>query len=841
MKRVFYLCSFLVFVLPNLSFSQCGTGYTRDTLNWDYLDFIPNSGSYITPTAYTNLATSQTQYFTFGKQRVKITHNYSGSNIGGDVTTHTGQTGSYGKGADIKFTGNGQVNIRFDKPVYKLKFSVADIDKNQKITISSTSVIKLSTIGSSIIDIVSNNNTLVEAGANNTEAWNSSTTATLNVDIDGPVSYFSIQIQNTGSSRNEDGSYYISDISACNDGNFPLNYYHISKPFIGQGSYVVCVRNDSIYYVNVANGVAKFLFADYGHNRINSLAYDPYRHMVYYAYSLSGRGGGTSSTDYVLRRYDYDMDTLGIVCNDIRTLGIPLFDQSIESGAAAFYDGSLYIGIEGGGSGIDDRESMIWKIDFDNNYAPIGPAAQVFGINSDTHDWSDIGINDGILYDFDGSSDRDFFHRNLQTGQVINYKPSPSSLVPRQTCVDWTGRMYNVGSPASIAAGTIVPYNGDGTVDNSRLFTIKFRGVAETGSWGDAAEAFKPKTDFGDAPDTYDPSGSDPAVHERDDRIMLGDQVGIEWSKHTSADATGDGTEEDGLNGLQVIARGISNHVLHVRVFNKTGATATLAGWIDSNRDGVFQPSEGAYIDGIPSADTVQIVDLLWPGIDMPYIVGTTTFMRLRLTSSSHGMTNNNPTGYFDDGEVEDYLIQVVNVLTNQGTALSAVKRDNHKVLINWNSNLTNVNGNYTLERKSKNGNWESIHQWPSTPQRYQFVDEHPAFPISYYRVGYQQFNGQRLWSDIKSVQFSVNQDVIIYPNPADGIVYISIHSVHSAKANLKLYDPIGRYCKTQEVTLQSGENRLPIRTENLPPGIYQVMIISNDMRTTKSLIIQHR
>lgn len=838
MRKALLLGLCLYFSFIDNSRAQCGSGYSRDTLNWDYLDFIPNSGTYVSPVAYTTLAMSQTQHFSFGKQKMVITHNYTGTNIGGDVTTHNGQDGSYGKGADIKFTGDGEIHVEFDQNVESIKFSIADIDLGQRVTINSNSTIHLSTIGSSVLTIEANDDVSVSAvGDGSTVVGNNSTDGTLNIDIAGPVKSFSLVIDHTDTNGSENGSFYISDISACSAGKFPLNYYHVSKPFTGQGSYVVCARNDSIYYVNVANGVAKFLFADYGHNRINSLAYDPYRHMVYYAYSLSGPGGGPSTTNRILRRYDYDMDTIGVVSNDLRSLGIPLFDQSIESGAAAFYDGSLFIGVEGG-TEETDRESIVWRIDMDANYALIGPAYQVYGIRSDTHDWSDIGINDGILYDFDGDTDKDFYHKNLLTGEVINIDPA-GSLVPRQTCVDWTGKMYNVGSPSAVASGTIVPYNGDGTVNSSQLYTIKFRGIAEAGSWGDAAEAFKPKTDFGDAPDTYDPAGSDPGTHERDERIRLGDLLGIEWAKHTSTDATGDGVEEDGLTGAQVIAQGLSNHIIKVKLLNNTGADATLAGWIDSNMDGVFQSTEGTTAN-VPSSPDEQEIDLGWTGIDMPYAIGTTTFMRIRITSAAYGMSEATPTGFFDNGEVEDYKIEVVNILPEQNAFLSVTKTEEGKAFIKWTSGQTEISGRYKLERKENNQQWKPVYSWNPAGTVYHFVDDNPLKPVSYYRVSYQLPNGLVKYSEIKSIQFSTNDEVQIYPNPATDLVNLSFESSENERVSIKVYDNLGRLCMTVPVNIREGLNKVQIQTASLPNGKYQVHIDDGIRRKINPLIVRH-
>ncbi|MFT3910009.1 MAG: hypothetical protein QM737_11320 [Ferruginibacter sp.] len=567
----FLFLGLLFFINCGEANAQCGAGYTRDTLNWDYLDFIPNSGAYLSPTAFVTLAQCQTQYFTFGAQKLTITHNFSGSNVIGDDNSFTAKTGSYGAGADLRFKSNGSVTFTFQNPVQFVKFSMYDIDKNQRASISALNGaiganVTLSTLSGTILTLGTNGTPTATATSNSTlVAYTDnapSANGTLNVDIAGPITSFTITTSSTGTSGgspSEDGSFFISDISACSAGSFPANYYQIAKPYTRQPAYYLSVCNNTIYYVNVANGVARKLFTDPAHTNINSLAYDPYRHMVYYAFSLSA----SPSTDKTIKRYDYDLDTLGVFISNVNNIGVPTFESGVESGAAAFYNGSYYLGIEGTNMGDDksNRESIVWKVDLTPTYGPIANPAQVYAVPADdgngngTHDWGDIGINNGILYDFDGASGQtDFYHKDLLTGSCVRYNPSPSSLVPRQVSVDWQGQMYNSGSPSSSSSGTEVPYNGNGTVDNSRLYTMKYQGVAITGSWGDAAEAFKPKTDYGDAPASYDPAAVDPGTHERNDSIYLGPtKPGIEWSKHTSGDATGDGAEEDGVSGAIII------------------------------------------------------------------------------------------------------------------------------------------------------------------------------------------------------------------------------------------------------------------------------------------------
>ena len=89
-------------------------------------------------------------------------------------------------------------------------------------------------------------------------------------------------------------------------------------------------------------------------------------------------------------------------------------------------------------------------------------------------------------------------------------------------------------------------------VNTAQEHDITYNGAAISGSWGDAAEAFKPKTDFGDAPASYDPGGSDPATHEVTTTLYLGSAVDIEFTKKTSAAADADNFD-DGMTSLLVI------------------------------------------------------------------------------------------------------------------------------------------------------------------------------------------------------------------------------------------------------------------------------------------------
>ncbi len=331
MKKLYILFFIAIVFLPGIAFSQC----TNTALDWDYRDFFGQDNTTIT--SYVSLARCQNQPFAFGSNKLTITHNYSGNNVKGENITHTGSAGSNGTsgvGADVQFVGNGTITLTFDDPVENLRFSLFDVDRSQRVQFSASQGatarnISLATIASPTLTISNNNSPTAFVTANFTTVANNVNTATVNVTIPGPVTSVTMTISlsqscssSCGTGGTEDRSFWLSDIYGCTVSSFPNNYYQVSRPFVGMPGYVLTVRNNVFYYVDPSTGRAKYLFTDFGHTNINSMSYDPYRRYVYYTYSLSG-SNGTNENEKSLRRYHYDMDTLGVLVANVNTLGIP--------------------------------------------------------------------------------------------------------------------------------------------------------------------------------------------------------------------------------------------------------------------------------------------------------------------------------------------------------------------------------------------------------------------------------------------------------------------------------------------------------------------------------------
>jgi hypothetical protein len=833
--------------------SQCSTA----TLDWDALDYLATTG-YSNTTAQT---ISPSQYFAIGKNRLNIQYTRLSPNTissVGENTSHTGETGSYGTGADVQYNGNGTITLTFTDEVTNLKFSLYDVDKNQTVQVSASNAaniqqnITVTTLGASILTVPNNGLTNPTITAGNSVASTSEVTASCNVDIAGPVKTITLTVSNTGTvtsgapSSQEDGSYWLSDISACVTGSFPTNYYQVARPLAGQPGYVLVAVNNTVYYVDPATGNSKFLFIDGATSAsICSMAYDSYNQVVYYVWSLTNNGAANAS-ERTLRKYDLKTQTATTLLTDIRSLGIPTYDQGVETAGAAFYDGAWYIGIEGGADravgggppGGTNRESVIWRIDFNSSGVPVS-ATQVYGINGDTNDWGDFSIYDGMLYNFNADpAYANYTHYNLQTGanQAIAY----SGTAPKQTAVGWDGTIYWVNN-------TIAPYNKNGTIGTQRNITAS-GGIPNWSNtsaplFTDGGEPYRPPFDFGDAPDTYDPDPLSPAMHEYNANLRLGSVSDWEWAKTGSVSANADGSDEDGLTYVRIYVDG-ANYQTDLRVYNNTGANATVCAWLDLDNNGVFDAGEGVSYQ-VPPGSGIQNVSLFWNSLTSTLTNNSNTYLRVRITSEANGMTVNNPTGIYLDGEVEDYYVVVSNTpLAVKLTDFTARKIDNEKVSLGWTVTDEEPNTHYKVERSADGQTWSSVYtqtaQKKNSHASYETQDPAPISGDNYYRLKITRPDGVSLFSSVRKVAIEKEPLLLIAPNPASTGAKLSVQVETRTTALLRVVDMSGRELSAETYVVERGLNLIPLPVERLASGIYQVeWRVAGSGSYTKQLVVR--
>jgi hypothetical protein len=861
----FYFVLVSVLVCSANVMAQCPVGYSQAQLNWDNLDFLPSNN--VRYTSYYPTATfPYSQNFTMGPRTVNFAMSPTANiTLNGENGTNTAHTGSFATaGDDVLFTTT-STQPRPLQPVSismaRCDFSIFDIDASQRVNITATNALG-----------VAQNITLVKvvAGSAITVAGSGTTSATatgpvtaygvfdpmgaINVTVAGPDKRIVITLSNAT------GDIWLGDINACVTGSFPNNYQQISRPFTGQPQYVLAVVNNNVYYVNPANGRSYFLFNEPGHDRLNSMAYDPYRRVVYYTYSLTDRVGLIPANDKVLKKYDVDSRTISVLVPNVNTIGIPTYESGVESGASSFYNGSYYMGIEGytGANYAAARKSTVWKVDFDASGNAVGPAAQVFGVTADDgvaaqniHDWSDFAVTNGRLVDFDGSGSGqiDFYHFDMMTGARTRF--APVGVTPKQVSLGWDETIYNVDY-------TVSRYNGTTGLVGGTIFTMiaPLGPTIPTGSaasWGDAAGPYRPFLDFGDAPATYDPDPWSPACHDtltpnvgtQRTKLRLGGNEDVEWLKRGLT--TVEDNYEDGLPFVPLFSPNSGSYVAQVNVFNNTNANATVCAWLDFNGNGTFDPSEACTPLTVSSSPATQSFFLNWPSTPSSLPFGSFTYLRIRITDQASGMTINNSTGYYDMGEVEDYKVVVdYGALAVNLISFDAKVQDNSAVELKWSAIEGEDFPAYHVQRSANGTDWESIGFLPASDNgatnHYKLSDSDPYKGTSYYRLKFDEAGNQTSYSPIEIVHIrDLSKSISVYPNPAIDKASIVISSdVNNSRAEVRIMNTQGRQVSLQKVTLTRGANTIDLGVQAAwPPGMYVVQVSNGDETVSKKFMLR--
>ncbi|HLX64913.1 MAG TPA: PKD domain-containing protein [Planctomycetota bacterium] len=168
--------------------------------------------------------------------------------------------------------------------------------------------------------------------------------------------------------------------------------------------------------------------------------------------------------------------------------------------------------------------------------------------------------------------------------------------------------------------------------------------------------------DFGDAPASYEQG--DPAAEAISNTIRIGLTVDAEPAPLNSPNADGDdlnnsgsANDEDGITlPLPQLNFNASTYSVNVSVFNNTGSAHTLQGWIDFNRNGIFDAGERATVN-VPTSASQQTVTLTWNGLSG--LVPGKSFLRLRFSDNAL-ITTPTGTDTVGHGEIEDYLLPIV-------------------------------------------------------------------------------------------------------------------------------------------------------------------------------------
>ncbi len=158
-----------------------------------------------------------------------------------------------------------------------------------------------------------------------------------------------------------------------------------------------------------------------------------------------------------------------------------------------------------------------------------------------------------------------------------------------------------------------------------------------------------------------------------------------------------------------------------------------------------------------------------------------------------------------------------------------------------WNENQYNhlhwkqnnpyqLDGYFVVERGADNLTFEHLDILPSQQAEglldYNWIDQNPIIPKSYYRIVYFSQDGRFVETQSIKVKQSLPHDRFdFFPNPAVHTTNCSFYSETEEEAILQVFDTKGRLLKRFKINVQTGQNQFPIDLSNLESAFYTIAI----------------
>lgn len=201
------------------------------------------------------------------------------------------------------------------------------------------------------------------------------------------------------------------------------------------------------------------------------------------------------------------------------------------------------------------------------------------------------------------------------------------------------------------------------------------------------------------------------------------------------------------------------------------------------------------------------------------------------------GVTLSND-GYYTIG-TRNYLVSPLPVELTQFDAVS----DGDAVNISWTTASEKDNAFFTVERSRDGISFETLAVREgagssTSATSYREKDRKPFGGISYYRLKQQDHGGRYSYSGIIAVDRSqyADADILVYPNPSDGHISLSIKGLEKQSVELSITDVTGRQCISRNITVLEAEETIQLYNDmQLASGSYLLVV------TTKNKVYRRK
>lgn len=165
-------------------------------------------------------------------------------------------------------------------------------------------------------------------------------------------------------------------------------------------------------------------------------------------------------------------------------------------------------------------------------------------------------------------------------------------------------------------------------------------------------------------------------------------------------------------------------------------------------------------------------------------------------------------------------------------------RRSGGSAILSWSATDAKNFSRFELERSAGDdkhfvGIASIAYRYQAGRQNYTYTDEHPSAGMNYYRLKMIDQDGTAAYSGMQLVTFAAEDQLDIFPNPANDKVYLKYSK---AITEVEIYDNTGK-----KVTVRTTGNGSQIILElgPLPSGIYTLNIKAEDA-SFKKMVVKH-
>ncbi|OAQ38017.1 hypothetical protein A5893_16775 [Pedobacter psychrophilus] len=156
-------------------------------------------------------------------------------------------------------------------------------------------------------------------------------------------------------------------------------------------------------------------------------------------------------------------------------------------------------------------------------------------------------------------------------------------------------------------------------------------------------------------------------------------------------------------------------------------------------------------------------------------------------------------------------------------------------VILSWEIGETNTIKWFDLERKSDSGDFNYIKGiYSGDSKKYSITDYPNLSEPNYYRLKINKTNGEKLYSNILAVNKLHIEELKVFPNPAQNILWINYPKVVSTSI-IFIYSIDGKLLN--QSILETGSTQTTFNITNLATGTYTLVYLNSSKKLTTNFI----